>query len=105
MAESNFVLINQLEHGAIVRHDHFAIIGMSLRPFVKVEILPEDIGIQKFLDKDTFFHDFWQIVQEKEGRHKIVLIFGDVPHDPVNSAYLIIPECDINCISILDFLD
>ena len=95
MPECDIVLVDELEHGAVVRHDHLSVVGVSGWPRIEVKMLIENLGIQNLSNFDAFVHYLREVVNEQERGHEVVLILGDVPHDFGNGSHLVVSKRDI----------
>ena len=63
---------------------------MDARPLVKLNFHQEHIAIQQLLQLDSFLEDFVNVLLEKEGGCKIVLVSHYVLNDQLYRFYLIV---------------
>ena len=69
---------------------------MGLRPLIEINLVVDEIALQKFLDVDSFSHNSSEIMLDQVSMRKVILIFDDVVYHHIERLYLIIFQSDLN---------
>jgi hypothetical protein len=65
-------------------------------PLFKLKLEDENIGAQQLINFDALAHELCDIIPEKEGAHKVVLVFDDVVNHNSNGSNLVVFHGSVN---------
>ena len=94
--EYRLIFKPQFENWRIIWSHIRIFISVSWWPLVIVELEAENVAVEEGSDFNSLVNELWNILLEQVGRHKCILVFGDVINDVAHSSNLVVPHCTVN---------
>ena len=88
--KNDIILISQVEHTSVKWSDAVGPIVMSLRPLIKINLIPKYLWIQQLENRDASFHQLDKSLTKHERGSVVVLILHNVVNHILDGTYLII---------------
>jgi hypothetical protein len=98
------ILRTQIEDGEVVRAHALASFLVSLRPFIEIEFVQENLGLQQRIELNSFLNDEVQILQKEKVADVTVLVFHKIVDDCSNCSGLVVLNGNVDGVSVAVFI-